>query len=121
MMSGVSFDRTLAEPSQSDLTWALMAYLGMFVLSVIAPAIVLLGRPGSRFVRRHAVQALNLGLSVLAVWVAGLLLSMAASVAIWLPILFTVAATVSLIRAAMAANRMDFHAVPVALAWPMVR
>jgi uncharacterized Tic20 family protein len=120
-MSDMSFNRTLAEPSPSDLTWALMAYLGMFVLSVVAPAIVFMGRQHSPFVRRHAVQALNLGLSVLAVWAVGLLLWLAAGFLILLPIGYTVAATIFLIRAATAANKMDFYQVPVVLAWRMVK
>lgn len=120
-MSGGVFNRTLVQPSHDDMTWALMAYLGQFVLSGLAPAIVYLARRDSLFVRRHAVQGLNLALSVVAMWLAGGLLSLAAGWLLVIPVAFTVGATVFLIRAAMAANRMDFLAIPHALAWPIVK
>lgn len=120
-MAGAGFNRTLAQPSHDDVTWAMMAYLGQFVLSGLAPAIVYLAKRDSLFVRGHAVQALNLALSVLAVWVVGGVLSLAAGWLILVPIGFTVAATVFLIRAAGAASRMDFWPIPAVLAWPLVK
>jgi uncharacterized Tic20 family protein len=120
-MSTAGFNRTLAQPTHDDMTWAMMAYLGQFVLSALAPAIVFMARRDSLYVRRHAVQALNLGLSVIAVWLVGGLLSLAATVLLLVPIAFTVAATIFLIRAAGAANRMGFLPIPAVLAWPIVK
>src|SRR6202022_4048211 len=80
---------TLKEPTHDDLTWALMAYVGQFVLVVFAPTIVLLLKGRSLYIRKHAVQALNLALSVIAVWVAGALLSLVASWLLLVPIAYS--------------------------------
>lgn len=120
-MASGGFNRTLAQPSHDDITWAMMAYLGQFVLSGLAPAIVYFAKRDSAYVHRHAVQGLNLALSVLVVWLAGGVLSLAAGWLILAPVGFTVVATVFLIRAAGAASRMDFQRIPAVLAWPLVK
>src|SRR5437868_626395 len=63
--------------SDDDKTWSLMAYVGQFLVGVIAPAIVFFGKARSPFVRRHAAQGLNMGLAAIAVWFVGGLLSFA--------------------------------------------
>lgn len=107
--------------SDDDKTWALMAYVGQFLVGAIAPTIVYFGKPGSPFARRHAAQGLNMGLAAIAVWFVGGLLSLALEVFIWVPLLFTVAVMVFLVYAARAANRGEFRRVPPVVAWPLLK
>ncbi|WP_084219216.1 DUF4870 domain-containing protein [Spirillospora albida] len=107
--------------SDDDKTWALMAYVGQFLVGAIAPTIVYFGKPASAFARRHAVQGLNMGLAAIAVWFVGGLLSLALEVFIWVPLLFTAAVMVFLVYAARAANRGEFRRVPPAVAWPLLK
>ncbi|MWA04421.1 DUF4870 domain-containing protein [Actinomadura sp. LD22] len=107
--------------SDDDKTWSLMAYLGQFLVGAIAPAIVYLGKARSPFVRRHAAQGLNMGIAAIAVWIVGGLLALAVDVLIWVPLLFTAAVLFFLVYAARAANRGEFRAVPVVVAWPIVK
>ncbi|MBO2459692.1 DUF4870 domain-containing protein [Actinomadura violacea] len=107
--------------SDDDRTWSLMAYLGQFLVGAIAPAVVYLGKARTPFVRRHAAQGLNMGIAALAVWIVGGLLSLAAEVLIWVPLLFTAAVLFFLVYAARAANRGEFRRVPVVVAWPIVK
>ncbi len=112
---------TLAQPTQDEQTWALMAYLGQFLLAGIAPLIVLMARGRSAYVRRHAVQGLNVAISVLAVWIVGGLLSMAASWLLMLPLAYALGSIAFLVRAAIAANRLSFFQIPAAMAWPILK
>jgi len=112
---------TLVEPTQEEQTWALMAYLGQFVLAGLAPLVVLMLRGRSPYVRRHAAQSLNLAISVFAVWIAGGLLSLAASWLLVVPIGYAAASIVCLVRAAMAANRLGWYQIPAAMAWPILK
>ena len=98
-----------------------MAYVGQFLVGAIAPAIVYFGKAGSPFVRRHAVQGLNMGLAAIAVWIVGGLLSLAVEVLIWVPMLFTAAVMFFLVYAGRAANRGEFRSVPPAVAWPLLK
>ncbi|GAA1543435.1 hypothetical protein GCM10009678_27630 [Actinomadura kijaniata] len=107
--------------SDEEKTWALMAYVGQFLVAVIAPAVVYLGRARSPFVRRHAAQGLNMGIASLVVWVAGLLLQLLFAPLVWAPLVFTAAIMVFLVYAARAANRGEFRKVPAVLAWPLIK
>lgn len=107
--------------SHDDTTWSLMAYLGQFLVGAIAPAIVYLGKARSPFVRRHAAQGLNIGIGAFVVWVVAGLLSLAVSLLIWVPILYTAAVMFFLVHAARAANRGEFRSTPKIIAWPLVK
>ena len=107
--------------SHDEKTWSLMAYVGQFLVGAIAPAIVYVGKARSPFVRRHAVQGLNMGLAAIAVWFVAGLLSLAVEVLIWVPLLFTAAVMFFLVYAARAANRGEFRRVPPAVAWPLLK
>ncbi|GAA4079435.1 hypothetical protein GCM10022214_42260 [Actinomadura miaoliensis] len=104
-----------------DTTWALMAYVGQFVVSVIAPLVVYVGRGRSPFVRWHAAQGLNMAVAAVAMWLVGGLLSLLAEVMIWLPLAFTAVTFVFLVYAARAANRGEFRRVPPFIAWPLFK
>ncbi|TDB96544.1 DUF4870 domain-containing protein [Actinomadura sp. 7K534] len=107
--------------SDDEKTWSLMAYVGQFLVGAIAPAIVYVGKARSPFVRRHAVQGLNMGIAAIAVWFVAGLLSLAVEVLIWVPLLFTAAVMFFLVFAARAANRGEFRRVPPAVAWPLLK
>ncbi|GGV03867.1 hypothetical protein GCM10010182_22580 [Actinomadura cremea] len=104
-----------------ERTWSLMAYVGQFLVGVIAPAVVYLGKPRSAFARRHAVQGLNMGLAALAVWIVFGLLSLAVDVLIWAPLIFTAVVMFFLVYAGRAANRGEFRRVPAVVAWPLIK
>ncbi|POM24340.1 hypothetical protein BTM25_29690 [Actinomadura rubteroloni] len=104
-----------------ELNWALMAYIGQFVIGALAPAIVYFGRIRSPFVRRHAAQGLNMGVAGAVVWIVGLLLSQLIGILVWIPVLFTVALFVFLVYAGRAANKGEFRRVPAVLAWPLLK
>jgi uncharacterized Tic20 family protein len=107
--------------SHDDTTWALMAYLGQFVVGGVAPAIVYLGKGRSPFVRKHAAQGLNMALAAIAVWVVGALLMMVIDAIIWIPMAFTAVTLFFLVYAARAANRGEFRRVPAPIAWPIIK
>ncbi|WP_018655061.1 DUF4870 domain-containing protein [Actinomadura flavalba] len=104
-----------------DRNWALMAYIGQFVLAGIAPAIVYLGKARHPFVRRHAAQALNMGIASAAVWTFALLVSLVFDQILVLPMIFTGATFFALVWAGRSANRGEFREVPIVLAWPLVK
>ncbi|TYK48164.1 DUF4870 domain-containing protein [Actinomadura decatromicini] len=108
--------------SDDEKTWSLMAYVGQFLVGVIAPAVVLVGKGGgSPFVRRHAAQGLNMGLAAVAVWFVFGLLSLVMEALIWVPLLFTAVVMFFLVYAGRAANRGEFRRVPAAVAWPLLK
>lgn len=107
--------------SDDDKTWSLMAYVGQFLVGAIAPAIVLVGKGRSPFVRKHAAQGLNMGLASVAVWFVFGLLSLAVEALIWVPLLFTAVVMFFLVYAGRAANRGEFRRVPAAVAWPLLK
>jgi uncharacterized membrane protein len=104
-----------------ELNWALMAYIGQFVIGALAPAIVYFGRIRSPFVRRHAAQGLNMGVAGAVVWIVGLLLSQLIGILVWIPVIFTAALFVFLVYAGRAANKGEFRRVPAVLAWPLLK
>jgi uncharacterized Tic20 family protein len=107
--------------SHDDKTWALMAYVGQFLVTAIAPLIVYLGKGRSPFVRRHAAQGLNMGIAAIAVWLVGGLLSLLLEALIWVPLAFTGVTVFFLVYAARAANRGEFRRVPPFVAWPLIK
>ncbi|RFS85903.1 DUF4870 domain-containing protein [Actinomadura spongiicola] len=107
--------------SNDERTWSLMAYVGQFLVGAIAPAVVYLGKARTPFVRKHAVQGLNMALAAIAVWIVGGLLSLAVDVLIWVPLLFTAVVMFFLVYAGRAANRGEFRRVPAVVAWPLLK
>jgi len=105
-----------------DEVWAMLGYLGVPFISIVAPLAVYLARARrSRFVRQHAAQALNLSITVLLYNLCVLILAgiMAAdnvgaallvagpvALALWLAALYF------LTRAAISAGRGQFYALP---------
>jgi uncharacterized Tic20 family protein len=105
-----------------DEAWAMLGYLGVPFVSILAPLAVYLTRARhSRFARQHATQALNLSITVLLYNLCVLILAgiMAAdnvgaallvagpvALALWLAALYF------LTRAAMSAGRGQFYALP---------
>lgn len=106
---------------RDDTTWALMAYVGQFLLGAFAPVIVFFGRGRSAFVRRHAAQGLNMGLAALAVWLVGGLIALKLYPVIWIPLGFTGVVMFYLVYAGRAANRGEFRRVPSIVAWPLLK
>ncbi|WP_026411926.1 DUF4870 domain-containing protein [Actinomadura oligospora] len=109
------------EIGYDEMTWALMAYIGQFLVAVIAPAVVYLGRARHPFVRRHAAQGLNMGIAGAAVWAVGGLVSLALPAILWLLVLFSAVIMGFLVYAARAANRGEFRRVPAFIAWPLIK
>ncbi|MFC5180916.1 DUF4870 domain-containing protein [Actinomadura harenae] len=109
------------EIGYDEMTWALMAYIGQFLVSVIAPAVVYLGKARHPFVRRHAAQGLNMGIASAAVWALGGLISLMFPAILWLLVLFSGVVMGFLVYAARAANRGEFRQVPVFIAWPLIK
>jgi hypothetical protein len=107
--------------SHDDKSWALMAYLGQFLVGAIAPAVVFFGKGRSPFVRRHAAQGLNMGLAAIAMWLVFGLLSLLLEPLIWVPLGFTAAVMFYLVYAGRAANRGEFRQVPPFVAWPLLK
>jgi uncharacterized Tic20 family protein len=107
--------------THDDTTWALMAYLGQFVVGAIAPAVVYLGKGRSPFVRKHAAQGLNMGIAAIAVWLVAALLMLAIDAIVWVPLAFTAVTLFFLVYAARAANRGEFRKVPAPIAWPIIK
>jgi uncharacterized Tic20 family protein len=117
-------------PSDDQLL-ALLAYLLTFVASLIAPLIIYLVKMNeSRYVRFHAAQSLNMGLTALIYSFSGVLIGIGMAIAthglalillIPLFIAFVIAHLVYLILAAVAANRGELYRVPAVLCLPLVR
>jgi uncharacterized Tic20 family protein len=107
--------------THDDKSWALMAYLGQFLVGAVAPVVVFFGKGRSPFVRRHAAQGLNMGLAAIAVWLVFGLLSLFLEPLIWVPLGFTAAVMFFLVYAARSANRGEFRQVPSFVAWPLLK
>jgi uncharacterized Tic20 family protein len=66
--------------TSDDRTWAMLSYILALVASIIAPLVIYLVKMnGSRYVRFHAAQALNMGITVfiesIAIFIVGILLA----------------------------------------------
>jgi uncharacterized Tic20 family protein len=117
--------------ASDDRTWALLSYILALVASVIAPLVIYLVKMNeSRFVRFHAAQALNMGITafieavaifILAIFLAvithgfGVLLAALAFVAL------AIAHLVYLIIAAVKSNQGQLFRVPTIICFRMVR
>ncbi|MQY02750.1 DUF4870 domain-containing protein [Actinomadura macrotermitis] len=104
-----------------EKSWAIMAYVGQFLVGAIAPAVVYLGKARTPFIRRHAAQGLNMGIAAIVVWFVGLLLMFALEALIWIPVIYSALIMAALVWAAIAANRGEFRKVPAVLAWPLIK
>jgi len=116
-------------PSDDQL-WSLLAYLLTFVFSLFAPLVIYLVKMNeSRYVRYHAAQSLNMGITAtiygFGAFGAGIPLALithgfALLLAIPLFIAFAIAHLVFLILAAVAANRGELYRVPKVICLPLV-
>jgi len=102
-----------------ETTWAMLVHLSVFALSIIGPLIVMSTKGNqSPYIRRHAVEALNMHLTLLIIDIVCIFL-------FWLilPLLLmfglSIAAAVYGVMAAMAANRGEDYRYP--MIWRMVK
>jgi uncharacterized protein len=117
--------------ASDDQLWALLSYLVAFVASIIGPLVIYLIKMNeSRYVRYHAAQSLNMGITAviyaLGGTIAGIVVTVfthgwALLVLVPLFIAFAIAHLVFLILGAVAANRGELYRVPVILCLPLVR
>jgi hypothetical protein len=117
-------------PSDDHL-WAALAYVLAFVASIIAPLVIYLVKMNeSRFVRFHAAQSLNMGITAVIYSVAIVVISVLAAIVshgfgflviIPLFIAFGVAHLVFLVMAAVKAGQGQLYRVPAIICIPMVR
>jgi uncharacterized Tic20 family protein len=68
--------------ASDDQTWAMLSYVLAFVASIIAPLVIYLVKMNeSRYVRFHAAQALNMGITALiesiGIFIVGIILAVA--------------------------------------------
>ena len=67
--------------ASDDQTWAMLSYILALVASIIAPLVIYLVKMNARYVRFHAAQALNMGITALiesiAILIVGILLAVA--------------------------------------------
>jgi uncharacterized Tic20 family protein len=101
-------------PSDDHL-WALLAYLVAFVASIIGPLVIYLIKMNeSRYVRYHAAQSLNMGITAVIYALGGIIVGIVVTifthgwallVLVPLFIAFALAHVVYLILAAVAASR----------------
>jgi uncharacterized Tic20 family protein len=111
-----------------DPTWALLAYLGQFVVGFIAPLVVYLARRDSPFARFHGAQALNLTLTYLIAVIGAFVLGAIGAffapltlvVVIPVGLAFVVAHFVYLIVGAVKAGRREMGRLPTWICWPIV-
>jgi uncharacterized Tic20 family protein len=105
-----------------DEAWAMLGYLGVPFVSILAPLAVFLVRGrGSDYVRQHATQALNLSITIAlynicAVIVAGMLALDAVGVALLIAVpaalVLWLVALAYLVRAAVRASLGEFYQLP---------
>ena len=114
-----------------DQTWALLAYLLALVASIIAPLVIYLVKMNeSRYVRYHAAQALNLGITgliyAIALLVIGIPLALVTHglgfiLIVLMLIALGVAHLVYLVMGAVKANQGQPFRIPASLCFPMVK
>jgi len=117
-------------PSDDQL-WALLAYLLSLVASLIAPLVIYLAKMNeSPYVRYHAAQSLNMGITAVIYSFGGVIVGVvlalvshgfALIVLIPLFIVYALAHLIYLILAAIAANRGELYRVPAVICLPMVK
>jgi uncharacterized protein len=117
--------------ASDDQTWAMLSYVLAFVASIIAPLVIYLVKMNeSRYVRFHAAQALNMGITALiesiAIFVVGILIAAVthgfgilllalAFLALW------IAHLVYLILGAIRSYQGQLFRVPTIICFRMVR
>jgi uncharacterized protein len=114
-----------------DHTWALLSYVLAFVASIIAPLVIYLVKMNeSRFVRFHAAQALNMGITAfiesIGIFIVGILLAVIThGFGILLMLLAFVALGIAhlvyLILGAVRSNQGQLFRVPTIICFRMVR
>jgi uncharacterized Tic20 family protein len=114
-----------------DHTWALLSYVLALVASIIAPLVIYLVKMNeSRYVRFHAAQALNMGLTAMiesvAIFIVGILLALVThGFGILLMVLaflaLGIAHLVYLILGAVRSNQGELFRVPTIICFRMVR
>ena len=114
-----------------DHTWALLSYVLAFVASIIAPLVIYLVKMNeSRYVRFHAAQALNLGITAIiesvGILIVGILLAaITHGFGILLMLLALVALGIAhlvyLILGAVKSNQGQLFRVPTIICFRMVR
>ena len=114
-----------------DHTWALLSYVLALVASIIAPLVIYLVKMNeSRYVRFHAAQALNLGITAIiesiAIFIVGILLAVILhGFGILLMVLaflaLGIAHLVYLIMGAVKSNQGQLFRIPTIICFRMVR
>ena len=114
-----------------DHTWALLSYVLALVASIIAPLVIYLVKMNeSRFVRFHAAQALNMGITAIiesiAIVIAGILLAVVTHgfgiLLMFLAFLaLGIAHLVYLILGAVRSNQGQLFRVPTIICFRMVK
>ena len=117
--------------ASDDQTWAMLSYILALVASIIAPLVIYLVKMNqSRYVRFHAAQALNLGITAfiesIAIFIVGILLAIAThGFGILLMVLaflaLGIAHLVYLILGAVRANQGQLFRIPTIICFRMVR
>ena len=117
--------------ASDDQTWAMLSYVLALVASIIAPLVIYLVKMNeSRYVRFHAAQALNMGITAfiesIAIFIVGILLAVAThGFGILLMLLaflaLGIAHLVYLILAAVRAYQGQPFRVPTIICFRMVR
>ncbi len=107
-------------------TAMLTQLLALFFGWIGALVMYVVKKDESGFVKHHAVQALNLSISVGIIAVGGIIVSFAtcgfgAFVAVPVMLVWWIAAIVYHILAAMAANRGEWYVFPTWVSWPMIK
>jgi len=114
-----------------DHTWALLSYVLAFVASIIAPLVIYLVKMNeSRYVRFHAAQALNMGITAfiesVAIFIVGIFLAVIThGFGVLLMVLaflaLGIAHLVYLILGAVRSNQGQLFRVPTIICFRMVR
>jgi len=114
-----------------DHTWGMLAYVLCFIAALIAPLVIYLVKMNeSRYVRYHAAQALNMGITGLIYSFGGVIIGLLLAVAshglallllIPLFLAYAIAHVVYLILAAVAAYRGELYKIPTVMCLPLVR
>jgi uncharacterized protein len=114
-----------------DHTWALLSYVLAFVASIIAPLVIYLVKMNeSRYVRFHAAQALNMGITAflesIGIFIVGIILAVIThGFGILLMLLAFVALGIAhlvyLILGAVRSNQGQLFRVPTIICFRMVR
>ena len=114
-----------------DHTWALLSYLLALVASIIAPLVIYLVKMNeSRYVRFHAAQSLNLGITALIYSIALFILLIPIGIVthgigilLIFPLFFAlgIAELVFLIMGAVRASQGQLYKIPTFICLPMVR